>query len=316
VLPDFPPKRFFKNSDDTIKERKELFENYLNFLFRNVNICSHAEIIDFLEMEKELLTLLMKSNTMIESSSSTAIKRYYSMKKGSEISSNMVKKCRSVDDTNLNSLKASDNYYSSFLEYKLNQEKTNSEKSANMLVVEEFLRNLEFKFENKYDIIKTFEQFLKSKKNWPSFKRDEISKLFYGDIITYSSNISANSLSSESSNASRTYLKGLMYHIGNIEQNNLGAQTCLEFLGKLIDYEFNPECEAYIFVLKTSKIEYLHSMKINEHIKNNKISIVTICYRLLKAIVNEDKSMESKLKKLVNDEEIIEKFLFWLENNN
>jgi len=303
----FPPKRIFKNSETTIIERKEGFEAYLNFLFKNVNICSHEEILEFIDIDKELLTLLMKNHTMIESGTSAAMRIYYSMKKGS-FADTMGKKSRSVGNFGLKT----ENYYNSFLDYKL-QDKNLGEKSANMMVVEEFLRNLEYKFENKAEIIKTFEQFLKSKKSWPSFRKEEISKLFYGDVIQMGG--LSNSLSSDNSNNSRNFVKGLFYHIGNIEQNNFGAEHCLEFLGKLIDYEFNPECEAYIYMLKTSKIEYLHYLRLNEHIKSKKNFIVIICFRILKAILNEDKSIQVKLKRLIDDEDVSDKFLNWLDNN-
>ena len=133
----FPPKRIFKNSDTTIKERKDGFEAYLNFLFKNVNICSHEEILEFTEMDRDLLTLIMKSNTMIESSTSVAMRRYNSMKKGG-ILDDMGKKSKSLGTFGLKS----ENYYNSFLDFKM-QDKSLGEKSANMMVVEEFLRNLE-----------------------------------------------------------------------------------------------------------------------------------------------------------------------------
>ena len=308
---DFPPKRIFKNSDGTIIERKEKLESYLNYLFRNVNICLYNEILEFLEVEKELLALLMKNNTMIESKTSVAVKRYYSMMRQSLDSGQ--KKAKSVGD---NISLGGGNYYSSFLEFKM-QDKSgvNNEKSANMMVVEEFLRNLEYKFENKCDIIKTFEGFLKSKKSWPNFKREEISKLFYGDTFMSSSHLSNNSLSSDNSSNSKNYIKGLFFHIGNIEQNILGAETCLEFLCKLTDYEYNPDCEAYVYMLKTSKIEFLHSLRLNEHIKSNKNNISNFSFRILKAILNEDRAINSKLKKLIGEDEIIGKFLYWYENS-
>ena len=110
--------------------------------------------------------LLMKNNTMIENTTSLAVKRNYYIK--SNLKSEIMKKSKSVDNN------TNENYYSTFLDYKM--EKTTTEKSANMWVIEEFLRNLEFKSENKYDIIKTFESFLKGKKSWPNFKKEEIQK--------------------------------------------------------------------------------------------------------------------------------------------
>jgi hypothetical protein len=305
-LIDFPPKRLFKNSENVILERKKKLEGYLNFLFKNVNICSYEEILNFIEIEKDLLLLLMKNNTMIENKTSLAMKKYYSLI--SNIDSG-VKKARSVDSIYQ---PAKENYYSSFLQYKMQEENITNEKSANMMVVEEFLRNLEFKFESKCDIIKTFEQFLKSKKQWPNFKREEICKLYYGETL---SNSSSNSLSSENSSLSRSYLKGLFFHIGSIEQNPIGAEACLEFLSKLIDYEFNPDCEAYIYLLKTSKIEYLQSLRLNDFILTNKNSLICTCFRILSAIFSEDKKIVQNLKKIISSDSIAEKFFSWLEQS-
>jgi hypothetical protein len=216
-----------------------------------------------------------------------------------------IKKPRSVETFN------NDNYYSTFLDYKM--EKTSSKKSANMLVIEEFLRNLEFKAENKYDVIKTFESFLKSKKSWPSFKKDEIQKLFYGDVM----NNTCGSVSSDNSTLSQSrQVKGLMFHIGNIEQNALGAERCLEFMGKLLDYEFNPECDSYVFIMKTTKPDYLIMMRLGEHMRNPKANIVYICNRILKASLEGDKFINNKLKKILKDDELIDRFLTWLDNND
>jgi hypothetical protein len=303
-LPELPPKRFFSMSDDTIKERKTMLEGYLNFIFKNINFCLYTEILEFIEMEKDLLYLLMKNNTMIETQTSTAVKRNYNLRK---LDKELAKKSRSVDDHNLN-----ENYYSTFLDYKM--ENTSSEKSANLLVIEEFLRNLEYKAENKYDVIRTFESFLKSKKSWPNFKKEEIMKLLFGDNLF---NTTVGSFSSESSSFSNSKnLKGLLFHVGSIETNMLGAERCLEFLGKLIDYEFNPECDAYIYILKTARIEYLVAMQLNEHMRGGKTNVILICQRILKSILNEDKFVNSKLRKILRDDDLIEKFLNWFENEN
>jgi hypothetical protein len=318
-LPELPPKRLFKNSEEVIKERKQMFENYLNYLFKNTNICNYLEILEFIEMERDLLSLLLKNSTMLENTSSLlGLKNQNSQRNlHSNMSGDILKKSRSVDDSNLN-----ENYYCSFLDYRSKiQEKSSPpthEKSANMLVVEEFLRNLEFKCENKIDVVKTFEQFLKNKKQFPSFKRDELMKLFYGECLLTSSSISGgiSSIGSETSVCSiHKPLKGLMFHIGNIDQNLLGSEACLEFLCKLIDPQFNPEYDGCVYVLKTSKMEHIHYMRLSEHIKSKKNYFVHYCFRILKAIVYEDKSIMQRLKKIITDPEIIEKFLDWLDSD-
>ena len=61
----FPPKRFFKNSEDTIEERKICFNKYLSFLFKKKNIFSFNEVLDFIQMEKKILELYIKKHTMV-----------------------------------------------------------------------------------------------------------------------------------------------------------------------------------------------------------------------------------------------------------
>jgi hypothetical protein len=314
-LPELPPKRFFSLSEETIKERKTLFEKYLNYLFKNINVCTSPEILEFIEVEKDLLMLWMKSGTMVESSSSTAIKRYYSMIANKNSDTNIQNKARSIDDTDINT-----NYYVTLHDFKANMEINNNnntditDKSPNMTVIEEFLRNLEFKSDNKSEVIKTFEQYLKNDKIWPTFRKDEIQRLFYGDVNS-GTNIVSSLMSDESesnSSSSKQPLKGLLFHMGNIEQNNLGSEYCLEFLCKLLDYEFNPECEIYIHILKYSKIEYLLDMNLKEHINSGKITVVQKCFRILKALLHEDKLIINKLKRLIGYENTA-KFLAWLE---
>jgi PX domain len=319
-LPEFPQKRLFSLSQETINERKVKFEFYLNFLFKNVNICVYPEILDFIELEKDLLNLFMINNSVIENSSNSAIKRNIIMRaKSSSVEKNL--KSRSYGANSFD-----DNYFNSYLDYKfkLSDKKDKNSKSANMLVIEEFLRNLQFKYENKIDIIKTFEQFLKSKKNWPTFKLDELSKLFYGDLVTDNNTIiGTNPTNNNSFIGSRESsvekndipLKGLIYHIGSREENLLGSEACLEFLGKLINFEFNPECEAYIYMLKITKIDQLNNMRLLEHINSGKHSIMLVVFSILKAILIEDKAYLIKLKKLINDENIINKFLNWYQLN-
>jgi len=278
----------------------------------------------------------MINNSVIENSSNSAIKRNIIMRAKS--TEDKILKSRSYGGDNND-----DNYFSSYLDYKfkLSDKKDKNSKSANMLVIEEFLRNLQFKYENKIDIIKTFEQFLKSKKNWPTFKLDELSKLFYGDLVSDNSNtIIYNNITSANYNNNpnlynNTYdnsllsetrdstterndlpLKGLIYHIGSRDQNLLGSESCLEFLGKLINFEFNPECEAYIYMLKITKIDQLNNMKLLDHINSGKHNIIMTVYSILKAILIEDKSYLIKLKKLINDENIINKFLLWYQINS
>lgn len=335
-LAEFPQKRLFSASEDTISERKKKFENYLNHIFKNINICIYPEILEFIKLEKDLLNLFMINNSDLENTSNSAIKRNNIL-----IRNNSKSVCgdKSFKSKSYEKERQS-NYFTSFLDYKLNgsDKKEKITKSANMLVIEEFLRNLEFKYENKLDIIKTFENFLKSKKNWPTFKLDELSKLFYGDMDINgnrkynkekkdeNNNNLNNTLNNTTNNISNKdienikqekeiYLKGLIYHIGSLDENLLGAEACLEFLAKLINFEFNPECEAYIYMLKITKVDQLNNLKLIDHINNGKNNIILASFNILNAILKDDRSFNIKLKKILNDEIIIERFLVWNKSN-
>lgn len=414
-LPEFPQKRLFSASDDTISERKKKFENYLNHLFRNINICIYPEILEFIKLEKDLLNLFMINNSVLENTSNSAIKRNNILiRSKSSADDNKIFKSKSYEGEKAN------NYFTSFLDYKLNGsgKRERNSKSANMLVIEEFLRNLQFKFENKIDIIKTFENFLKSKKNWPTFKLDELSKLFYGDLDAsnnnncgnncshrgkkskdkdksfskdlknannnnnnnkekdlFYSNANNNTCNNNNYNANKKYsnsdlikvnnnnlnntiisnfnsninysnnnnnnnntkernnffkerekdkeykekdisLKGLIYHIGSLQENLLGAEACLEFLGKLINFEFNPECEAYIYMLKITKVDQLINMRLIDHINSGKNNLILTSFNILKAILADDRSSAIRLRKIINDDNVIERFLIWNKINN
>ena len=61
----FPPKRFFKNSEETIEERKRYFNKYLHILFRKKNIFSLNEVLDFIQIDKKIVELYIKKHTMV-----------------------------------------------------------------------------------------------------------------------------------------------------------------------------------------------------------------------------------------------------------
>ena len=60
----FPPKRFFKNSEETIDERIKYFNTYLHKLFNNYDIFLFDEIIDFIGIDKTILELTISKHTM------------------------------------------------------------------------------------------------------------------------------------------------------------------------------------------------------------------------------------------------------------
>ena len=233
----FPPKRFLKNSEETIDERVKYFNTYLHKLFNNYDIFLFDEVIDFICIEKKILELAISKHTMgnkdkeneplydsvkksiqhltknerassfegneDQKSSSTLSKKLklnrniVEKRKDSTISSNLnINFEINAKNNNDNNRKTNEinsngkfeeknkNYFLSLLEYE------NSKKSSGELsnesnesplnrIIEEFLKNLNQKNDNKTAIIKSFEEFLKIN-SWPKFSNEEIIKLYIG----------------------------------------------------------------------------------------------------------------------------------------
>ena len=89
--------------------------------------------------------------------------------------------------------------------------------------------------------------------------------------------------------------------------------SCLNFLVKLLDNEFNPEVELYLKLFKTRKTSDYQIMKLEEIIINKKGGFQSTNNALkLLSILAEDKSKEYISKFLVKDETIINKLFQFL----
>lgn len=318
-LPPMPPKRLFKNSEETIAERKTMFNRYLKYLFHKVNIFQHEAILDFIKIDKKILQLVIKKQNMIsEEKGEKSLKssfnkiNMYVKSKGSleqkqpkslevQSTSNLFNKVMINDEQEQEDKGVKENYYSFFLEYKA-KEKDETGKPLTTLLIEEFLRNLAQKVENKSEIIRAFEIYMKKGKKFPNFSKLEIIELFIGETDFSTENTDENG---------KEYLRGLFYHIGDIESNLYGAQSCLMFLDKLLNYEFNPMCEIYRHVFKTRKIENFLEMRIEEHALSNNTHISNCAFNVIKIIFDE-KFNKALIKKIVKNEVVYSKFLQWI----
>jgi len=282
-LPTFPERKFFNLNSQTINDRKEKLETYLNFFLEKKKLVNYSEILNFIEIDKDTLKIIVNNFTLHENNSNTYKKSFLN-----KSDTNLFQKSKSQDYSGTNHNE--ENYFIQFLEYKTGD---CTSKSAYMLVIEEFLNNLESKFQNKTNIIKTFENFLKAKKHWPNLKTDEISRLFFGENDQYN----------------KIFNKGLLEHIGSVNQNPLGSEECLFFLSKLLNFEFNPDCERYINVLRSAKTEMLMLINFDVHMRNIKTKVKVAIYNILKAIYDEKTSV--KIQKVLNEEQYKD-FANWL----
>ena len=181
----FPPRRFFKNSDNTIKERIIYFKKYLKFLFDNVNIFLFEDIINFIYLEKGMIGLFIKKYNMLKIDEENYI--YSSLK---EAFNRKTKKPNTLNVNNISeedliSCLNNDNYYNAILEFEKKRQISfdwdePSTVTPNTFVVREFLYNLSEKNENKADIIQNFELFLQKPNKWIKLSKKEILELFIG----------------------------------------------------------------------------------------------------------------------------------------
>ena len=398
----FPPKRFFKTSEKIIEERKLYFNKYLHYLFKNKNIFTLTDLLDFIQIEQKIIELYLKKHTMVkrdpENITYKALKEQFdkmsikskdeksksvgesiNLKSNANTISSISTKINSKEDINknvdyfnLNKINNSimescdsvyeveelnTNYFSTLLDFEksnLNYQCFDTQENKNLynkesgtIVIQEFLKNLAQKnIENKTDIVKLFEEFLKQRQEWPRFSTNDIIKLYVGNVsdnnlmvskkrsfnfegipklseknknktekkseifMNYLSQLSDESLG-ESNPVDNTVYKGLFHYIGEFEINILLSISCLGFLVKLLDNEFNPEVELYLKLFKTRKITDYQLMRLEDIIKYNKggVQSANNAIKLL-SILTEDKTKEYITKYFIKDANIINKLKY------
>ena len=240
------------------------------------------------------------------------------------------------------------NYYSTLLDFEQSNLQNLYNKETGTLVIQEFLKNLSQDIENKTDIVKFFEEFLKDRQEWPKFSNSDIIKLFVGNnndinIIrgkkrsfnaeyfpNFLEKIKSQNLEKRKSSKFNDYLgqlnegdyddnnqfdnciyKGLFHYIGEFDKNLMLSISCLNFLVRLLDNEFNPEVEIYLKLFKSRKVTDYLLMRLEEIIKYNKGGVQSANNALkILSILTEDKSKEYVTKYFVKDENILKKLKF------
>ena len=172
----FPPKRLFKNSEETIEERKTCFNKYLQFLFQKKNIFSLNEVLDFIQFEKKIIELYIKKHTMIRQDEDNYV--FQSLKKTFSIMSFLEKmqKSKSVGESlNTNGIESlSTNSNTKEEIYKINEE---DYKVINSIIMESSDATYEIEEElsnsNYYSSLLEYEK-SKNTKDTKENKEDEI----------------------------------------------------------------------------------------------------------------------------------------------
>ena len=242
------------------------------------------------------------------------------------------------------------NYFSTLLDFEksnLNYQYFDSQENKNLynsesgtIVIQEFLKNLSQNIDNKTDILKSFEEFLKQRQEWPHFSNADIIKLFVGNgydtniikekkrsftslhppnfnpttllnLKESKSTIFNNEINDNNDNNEEIIYKGIFHYIGEFDQNLLLSINCLNFLVKLLDNEFNPEVELYIKLFKLRRPDEFRLMKLEDIIKFNigGVQSTNNAFKIL-SILAEDKSKEYIQKYFIKDENILNKLKY------
>ena len=322
-IPKLPPKLYFTN-EQKLTERQLGLEEFLNELFKNVNILRYPEIIDFIKCPKEILNILtynMDYLNMINLNSSSIINTtdnnlYY---KGRVTISNIN---RNNSDSHINK-NDKDNFYCSLAKMNLNNNNNNNRKndknnieendaleeeeeiSHGKIIIQEFLRNLMRTPYNKTELLYQFEYFLLNKNNeedksdsefkWYFLTEDEI-KIFFNGFY---------------SNISHTKINGFLYHCGNMLNNKIAAEQCLEFLKKLLNDDYNPQADTFLKIYKNCNINDIIHIQLDKHIILNSNNVRIDAFIVLYKYIEDSNDFEYQIQKILNNKKAEDMFLHW-----
>ena len=307
-LPNLPPKLLFIN-EQKLNERQLSLEEFLNDLFKRVNILKYPLIIDFIECPQEVVDIfiyninclnLSNNNSSIILNTINHNSNYYN----GRITTNKNRALNNSDDIDFNN-----NFYCSMAQFKSelgNSDSFEDEISPGTLVIQEFLRNLMDISSNKTELLFQFEYFLKNKQNdnqnkssnWYYLDTQEIDVFFNG----FYSNI--------------THLKvnGFLYHCGNIQNNEIGTQNCIKFLYKILSEDFNPQAEIFLKIFRKCSLENIIQMELENHIINNFNSNRTNVFMILYKYVGSGRNIINKIKRILMCPKAEEIFMKWYNN--
>jgi len=346
----FPPKRVFKNSESTINERIKYFNKYLKFLLNKINIFLFNDILNFIRIDLGILGLIIKKYNMLKinleedyiyESLTEVFEKYKSEKEDK----------KGYEDF---SYLKSNNYYESIFEYEKERQSSFDwdeiqSVSPSSFVIREFLYNLCEENANKDDIIQTFESFLQQRRKWVNFSAKDITELFLGFDEPFEENgndskLAGNKtvienkksinlfqwfnettkdkdnnnedLSDSDDDKDQMKIPGLLQQIGDYENNIFSAIGSLNLLEKLLNDQYNPDYEKYLYIFKNLRLYQFNYMKLNDIIKNNiggnKTNIKAI--KIL-AIIFSDKKLEKYQKEIIKDESVYNEYIKFLNNS-
>ena len=320
-IPKLPPKLIFTN-EEKLSERQLGLEEFINDLFRNVNIIRYPIIMDFIECPQEVFDIfaynmdclnLSNLNSSIINNSKKINSNYYNGRITTNCNNNININSDNIDNNNfycsMAQLKLNNNNININTKYEIgNEDSFEEEISPGTLVIQEFLRNLMDISFNKTELLFQFEYFLKNKTNNDKNKNN---KWFYLEINEIG--IFFNGFYSSISHAR---INGFLYHCGNIHNNKIGTQKCLEFLNKILSEDFNPQADTFLKIFRRCSLENIIQMELENHIIDNSNSNRINSFMILYKYVGSGKLMKNKIKRILMNAKAEELFSNWFENQD
>jgi hypothetical protein len=311
-IPQLPPKLLFIN-EQKLNERQLGLEEFLNELFKNINILKNPIILDFIQYPQDVFDILINNMDYLNSTNmnnpNQNLNNYYN----GRISTNK-KSVYNYDNINNN------NIYNSMIKIKSknnikevlenDDESSEDEITPGTLVIQEFLRNLmDIKY-NKTDLLFQFEFFLKNKKN-DKIKNSSNTNWFYLDT-----NEIEIFFDGFYSNISHSKVNGYLYHCGNIQNNKIGTQKCLEFLNKILSEDFNPQADLFIKIFRKIQLENIIQMELENHIIDNFNSNRINAFMILYKYVGSGKYMNKKINRILMCPKAETLYMNWFNNKD
>ena len=317
-LPKLPPKLYF-TSDQKLSERQLGLEDFMNELFRTVNILRYPEIIEFIECPKDIIDVLMYNidylNVININSSSIISTLDNSIYYKGRVTLN-----RNSDNSKDENNKDKDNFYCSLAKmnfgndsnvknfYEGKNDSFDEEISHGEIIIKEFLRNLIDTPYNKTELLYQFEYFLlnrdneenqsKSKFKWYFLTEKEI-KIFLNGFY---------------SNISHSKINGFLYHCGSSSKNKIASEQCLEFLKKLLSDDYNPQADLFLKIYKRCSINEIKQIGLENHIIDNSNSVRINAFIVLYKYIEDENDFEEIVKKILGNDKAEEMFLQWYNN--
>ncbi len=139
----------------------------------------------------------------------------------------------------------------------------------------------------------------KNSRNWFYLEKSEI-EIFFGGFY---------------SKVSHAKINGFLYHCGNIQNNIIGTQKCLEFLNKLLSEDFNPQSEEFLKIFRRVPLENIIQMELENHIINNCNNRINAYVILSKYVVNGN-NINNKIKRILMHPDAEKLFMEWYKNQD